>query len=459
MSDDSVEDLVRSADNVVELFRTNDLKFDQYIFPPEYSHWIEEQRAVRETCALVDQSFHMETLRIDGPDATSFLESICINSFEKVREGVPPQAINIVMCNPDGYIIGDQILFYVDTQTFRSVGSVWANNWIRFNASRTDLDLNTEIEYSPHGWEEDPAEFRFQIQGPFALDVMEEATDHQLPHIPFFRMDSIEIDGIETLALGHGMAATPGLEIFGPYKHHGEILERLLDVGSEYDLRRMGTKAYKTGKIGSGWIVVPVPAIFESSDMREYREWLPADGWEGELSIGGSFVSNDISDYYMTPIERGQGHLIDFEHEFIGRDALSEFAHEERRERVTFVWNSEDVVDVYASLFADGETKKFIDLPDTATQWSTTHYDAVMKHGDIVGVSKYPGYLYYERSMLSLGTIDAEYSEPGTEVTMLWGDTSGKRRVERHEPTEIRATVAVAPYVRGGRRDMSAPQA
>jgi vanillate/3-O-methylgallate O-demethylase len=112
------------------------------------------------------------------------------------------------------------------------------------------------------------------------------------------------------------------------------------------------------------------------------------------------------------------------------------------------------MVDVYASLFQEGETKKFIDLPDTANTWSKTHYDEVRKDGEIVGISKYPGYLYYEREMLSLGTIDIEYSKPGTEVTFLWGDQSEKKRVERHEPTEIRATVGPAPYVTGGREEM-----
>jgi vanillate/3-O-methylgallate O-demethylase len=156
----------------------------------------------------------------------------------------------------------------------------------------------------------------------------------------------------------------------------------------------------------------------------------------------------------MTPMERGQGHLVAFDHDFVGKEALRELRDERQRERVTFVWDEQDVVDVYASLFRDGESKKFIDLPDTANTWSKTHYDEVRRDGVVVGVSKYPGYLYYEREMLSLGTIDPEYSEPGTEVTLVWGDDSEKERVERHEPAEIGARVAPAPYVTGGRTEM-----
>jgi syringate O-demethylase len=52
--------------------------------------------------------------------------------------------------------------------------------------------------------------------------------------------------------------------------------------------------------------------------------------------------------------------------------------------------------------------------------------------------------------MLTLAILDRAFSEPGTQVTLLWGETDGgtkKPTVERHVQTEIRATVAPAPYV------------
>jgi hypothetical protein len=50
--------------------------------------------------------------------------------------------------------------------------------------------------------------------------------------------------------------------------------------------------------------------------------------------------------------------------------------------------------------------------------------------------------------MISLAVLDNEYSEPGTRVTLVWGEEgrgSSKPTVERHVQTEIRATVAPAP--------------
>jgi vanillate/3-O-methylgallate O-demethylase len=450
------ENLQQRLDSVdtVELLRNTDLEFNQYVFPDEYTNWIEEQRAVRETCAVVDQSYHMESCFVEGPESVDFLERLAVNSFGKIRSEDPPRAINLVMCNPEGYIIGDQILFYLGENEFSSVGSVWANNWIRYNAETRDYDVEIETPYGPYMEDTAPHRYRFQIQGPNALDTMDEVIDGGEPDVSFFEMDTVEINGHDAYALGHGMAATPGLEIFGPYEHHDEVLDDILAAGEEYGIRQLGSKAYKTGKIGSGWLVGPVPAIYESEDMRGYREWLEPDGTEASFSIGGSFVSEDIRDYYMTPMERGQGHLVSFDHEFVGKEALEGRVDDPERELVTFVWDTADVIDVYASLFEEGETAKFVDLPDTANTWSKSHYDRVEKDGEVVGLSKYPGYLYYEREMLSLGTIDREYADVGTEVTFVWGDSSNKRRVERHEPTEITATVGSTPYVTGGRESL-----
>ncbi|MFB6298125.1 MAG: aminomethyl transferase family protein [Salinirussus sp.] len=453
MASASLADVLADAESPASLLRNNDFDRHTYDFPDEYTHWIEEQRAVRETAAIVDQSYHMGNLTIEGPDALELLAYLSVNSYDSIREGDPPQARNIILCNYDGYAIGDNILFYLDENTFTCVGGPWVNNWIRYNAEISDLDVETWTRYRPFA-EGDPQDFRFQVQGPNALQILEAVTDGPLPEIPFFGMDTIQINGVETFALGHGMAAMPGLEIFGPYDAHDEILDEILAAGEEYGLRRLGSKAYKTGKIGSGWFVMPLPAIYESEEMAGYREWLPADSMEANLVIGGSYESEDVTDYYVSPIDRDQGDLIDFEKEFVGKEALREMAEHKQRAKVTLVWDDEDVVDCFASLFREGDSHKFIDLPDTASTWSHTHYDRIVKDGETVGLSKYPGYLYYRREMLSLATIDVEYSEPGTEVAFVWGDSSDTAQVERHAFKEIGATVAPAPYVRGGRREM-----
>jgi glycine cleavage system aminomethyltransferase T len=117
------------------------------------------------------------------------------------------------------------------------------------------------------------------------------------------------------------------------------------------------------------------------------------------------------------------------------------------RKKVTLAWNAEDVTRAFTALFDKGETAKYIDFP--LANYSTLPYDKVLKGGKIVGVSTYTGYSHNERSMLSLAIVDIAYSEPGTEVTLVWGEEGGGTRkptVERHVPCEIRATVGPVPY-------------
>jgi vanillate/3-O-methylgallate O-demethylase len=81
-------------------------------------------------------------------------------------------------------------------------------------------------------------------------------------------------------------------------------------------------------------------------------------------------------------------------------------------------------------------------------RYATHHEDTVLKDGEQVGISLDCGYLANERQMVSLATIESGLSEPGTEVTVVWGEqpVSAKPAVEDHVQVHIRAVVAPAPY-------------
>jgi vanillate/3-O-methylgallate O-demethylase len=180
--------------------------------------------------------------------------------------------------------------------------------------------------------------------------------------------------------------------------------------------------------------------------MKTYREWLPADWYEATGSLGGSFYSDDIEDYYLTPHELGYWPFVKFDHDFVGREALEEMGEEPRRRKVTLAWNGEDVADAIGTLFRRGDAAKYIDFP--LSNYATWPYDRVLKDGEMVGVSSFSGYSYNERSYLSLAMIDPEI-ELGSEVTLVWGEEGGgssKPVVERHVQTELRAIVSPAPY-------------
>ena len=95
-------------------------------------------------------------------------------------------------------------------------------------------------------------------------------------------------------------------------------------------------------------------------------------------SLGGSFYSNDISDYYLTPQDLGYGPFVKFDHDFIGRAALEKMP--QPRKKVTLVWNGDDVERAMGSLFHDrGDVSKYIDLP--LANYATLPYDKVLSGG------------------------------------------------------------------------------
>src|SRR5436305_1824218 len=79
------------------------------------------------------------------------------------------------------------------------------------------------------------------------------------------------------------------------------------DAGAEFGLRQVGWRVYATNTLESGWIPCPLPAIFTGDAMAAYRRWLPANGYEATGSLGGSFYSDNIEDYYLTPWDLGYG--------------------------------------------------------------------------------------------------------------------------------------------------------
>jgi vanillate/3-O-methylgallate O-demethylase len=449
MATKNLEQLLRETPNTVDMLRNSQI--GAYVYPVvanEFTNWRDEQRAWRETVVLFDQSHHMAELMVEGPDAYRMLSYLGINSFanftvDKAKQFVP--------CSHDGYVIGDVILFRLDEQQFLLVGRVPTVNWVEFHARTGGYDVRTERDdrspSNPAGRAVIRKRYRYQLQGPNAPALLEKLNGGPLPDIKFFHMGYINIGPHRVRALRHGMSGEPGLEFWGPYGERDEIRAVIMEAGREFGLCACGARAYSTNTLESGWIPSPLPAVYTGERMKSYREYLPADGYEGAGSIGGSFRSQNIEDYYLTPYELGYGHIVKFDHDFIGREALERMANRPQRRKVTFAWHADDVLKVVRSfLEPGGENYKYIDVPNT--NYASSNYDMVTRDGKVVGLSMFAGYSYNERSYLSLGVVDPDV-QVGDVLTLVWGEENGGTRkptVERHRQTEIRVRVSPVPY-------------
>jgi len=441
--DRSLEDVLQSAASPVDLLRQSQI--GPYAFPvvrPEFTNWRDEQRSWRDGCALFDQSHHMTDLYVEGPDALRLISDLGVNS---VATFAPGQAKQFVACSHEGHVIGDAILFYLGDQRFSFVGRPPASNWVQYHAETGGYGVTARRDERSAVNQGRRTLFRYQVQGPSAPQVMERVTKAPLPAIRFFHMGVFTIAGHDVRALRHGMVGQPGWELFGPWEHGEEVRAAILEAGRDLGIRQVGSRAYPTTCLESGWIPSPLPAIYTGDRMKPYREWLRATSYEANASLGGSFVAGDITAYYLTPADLGYGGLVKFDHDFVGREAL-EAAGPPPRTKVTLLWNGDDFATVFRSLCVEDDIAKYVDLP--LANYSTLPYDRVLKDGRPAGLSTYTGYSYNERAMLSLAVVDAAHSVPGTEVTIVWGEPergTSKPTVERHRQVEIRATVAPAP--------------
>ena len=443
----NLESLLQAKGNTAEMLRNSQAGPNVYPgVPAEFTNWRDEQQAWQDACVLFDQSYHMADLLVEGPDAFKLLSSLGINSFEGYKPG---KAKQFVPCTPEGYVIGDVILFYIEENKFNLVGRAPTLNWVEYNVEISNLDVKVTLDQRTalrtDGSQR--SQYRYQVQGPNAMKTMAKALGTAAPDLKFFDMTTLSIAGKEVGALRHGMAGQPGFELYGPWEDGEAVKEALVAAGQEFGIKKVGGRTYSSNTLESGWIPSPLPAIYTGDSLKAYREWLPANGYEGTCSLGGSFYSDNVEDYYLTPWDLGYGGFVKFDHDFIGREALEKMAAQNKRQKVTLALNNEDIGKVIASQLGGGERGKFIEFPSAV--YSMHPFDKVMVDGKKVGVSTWVGYSSNERTMLTLAILDEEYATPGQEVIFVWGEENGgsdKPTVESHVQMEIRAIVSPVPY-------------
>jgi vanillate/3-O-methylgallate O-demethylase len=445
-----VLDEIGGPDQMVE--RMRNLRPDAYtvpIVPSEVSNWRAEQRAWRETAVLFDQSHHMDTVVIKGPDALDLISDTAINTPRNFAVNIAKQYVPV---SHAGFVIGDGVLFRDSAEEFTYVGRPPAGNWLRYHGETGDYSVDIELDprsrTNPLSRPVVRKYWRFQVQGPNAWSILEKLNGQKLEDLKFFHMGHINVAGVNARSLRHGMSGEPGLEIWGPYESYVSAYEAIMEAGQEFGLVASGGRAYPTNTLESAWIPDPLPAIYTGEELKPYRQWLRAEDCEARNSIAGSFVGRRMEDYYLTPWELGYGGFIKFDHDFIGRDALEAMDAAHQRHKVTLMWNPEDLQKIVSSAVGPKGTPvyKYFDLP--LANYGYFNFDTVSDRDDNhVGFSMWTGFSENERSGLSLATVTPE-TQVGDEVYVLWGEPDGgtsKATVEPHQQIKVRAVVAEAP--------------
>jgi glycine cleavage system aminomethyltransferase T len=285
-------------------------------------------------------------------------------------------------------------------------------------------------------------EYFFQIDGPKSLEIMEKACQCDLHDLKFARNKKVKIGGTDMVVHRHGMSGALAYEVHGAARDTEIVYTRIREVVKDVDGRMQGA---------SNYVIINHTVGGYPNQFQHF--WYPySSSGEGlaefarkscfQIPFSGSASDNE-NNFYVTPYDVGWGYLVNFAHDFMGKEALMEIAKNPPRKMVTLEWNTEDVGDVFMSQFRGKDVKPYegIEYPSNVSHISKgiCRGDYVQVDGKKIGVATGRTYAYYERKMISLASIDKKYAIEGNEVIVLWGSL-------RYPQKEIRAKVARFPY-------------
>ena len=431
MTTPSLQDGIDRAGSPVKLlWKPNAQPFKVPVVPPEFAGWREEQGAWHHGPTLSDLSHHMSDMFMEGPDCTRLLQAVSANDYENFAVG---QAKQFIPVTANGDIVTDGILMRDAADKYSLSGVPAAQSWVKYHGEKGGYDVRCTIDPDSGTRKSgDPVLFRFQLQGPHALELVERVFGGPLPKTKFFHSTPVTLGDRTFRALRHGMLGQAGYEFIGAFADGEFVKDALLTAGKEFGLACIGGLAYATNGIESGWIPTPTPGIYVAPELAEYRRWLSLYSFEGQKPLHGSFRSDNIEDYYVSPYELGYGKSISFNHDFIGREALEKARDRVRRSKVTLVFNAAEVHDVFGK------------EPDYTLSYARYKVEC---GSDLAGMTFYSAYIHPQGTILGLALVESKYAAPGTEVTVVWGEDLGSGATDSSASYKrLRAKVQPAPY-------------
>ena len=183
----------------------NMVNFNGYSLPIYYDGINIEHNHVRKSVGLFDVS-HMGQIIIEGDQAFQFLQKLTTNDVSKLKIGGVQYSC---MTNEQGMVLDDLLIYMFSEKKFMIV--VNASNtskiieWINFNNL---FSLEIKNITKDRGL--------LAIQGPKAVDLLQNFTTINLSEIPSYSFKIINFAGISDILISStGYTGSGGFEIYG----------------------------------------------------------------------------------------------------------------------------------------------------------------------------------------------------------------------------------------------------
>ena len=248
--------------------------FGGWNMPIQYEGGIlAEHRWCREKAALFDIC-HMGEFLYRGDIADGGLEDVFTFSVASIPEGRSRYGF---LLNEQGGVIDDLIVFRLaKDEVMIVVNAATADN--DFGVIRSRLKAGAQFSNISI------ATGKLDPQGPLSRDVVTDLLGRNISSIPYFRFITTDVLGSKAIVSRTGYTGELGYEIFLPAEKTVELWDKLLK-----DPRMK-------------------PAGLGARDLLR-------------LEVGYSLYGNDL-DETITPLEAGLEGFVNFDSEFVGKDAL-----------------------------------------------------------------------------------------------------------------------------------------
>lgn len=244
-----------------------------------FDTWAREHRAIREGVGLMDMSF-MAKFRVQGPDAGAVLDRMSTNRVD----GEPGVITYTQWLNDGGTLEADLTVTKLGEGDFLVVASDTAHRHVETMLKRA-LD-------GYRGWVTDVTSglAQINIQGPRSRELLQSLTQADLGNdaFPFRAAREIDLGFARVLCARITYLGELGYELFVPAEQTAYVYDLVTEAGAAYDLAHVGLKALSSLRM-----------------EKAYRDF-------------GHDIDNTDS-----PLEVGLGFTIDWDKDFVGRQAVT----------------------------------------------------------------------------------------------------------------------------------------
>lgn len=332
-------------------------EFAGYNMPIEYSGIIDEHLTVCDAVGVFDVS-HMGEFWVKGPHALEFLQKVTSNNVAALTPG---KIQYTCFPNADGGIVDDFLLYQYEPEKYLLV----------VNASNIQKDWDWCVKHNTMGAEMENASdhmAQLAVQGPKAIEVLQELTNINLSDIPYYTFKVGEFAGAKEVIISNtGYTGAGGFELYFYPECATQIWDAVFAAGAKYGIKPIGLGARDTLR----------------------------------LEMGFCLYGNDLNDT-TSPIEAGLGWITKFAEgkDFINRPALEKQKNE-------------------------GTARKLIGFEMVDRGIPRQGYELVNEGGEQIGVVTSGTMSPTRKIGIGMGYVKPEYTKPGTEIYI---DVRGRKQ-------------------------------